>query len=142
MEVEWQVGGYGRLSEKLLHRPLDYRRMLSWPDSRREAVLHPNFIGSTTRRSHSRFEAVDPDHLNNSNHSHFVCTECDRGDCLEALGMYGLIKTQSQSSAIGRKSKTLLKGECPAFFEQREPVTNAESSATQFVEPACFVGCS
>lgn len=86
--------------------------------------------------------AVDPDHLDNSNHSHFVCTECDRGNCLEALGMYGLIKTQSQGSAIGLMSKTLLKVECPAFFEQREPVTNAESSATQFVESACFVGCS
>ena len=36
MEVEWQVGGYGRLSEKLLHRPLDYKRLLSWPDLRRE----------------------------------------------------------------------------------------------------------
>ena len=59
-----------------------------------------------------RFEAVDPDHLDHSSHSRFVCTECDCGECLEALGMYGLIKTQSQSSAIGRKSKTLLKGEC------------------------------
>jgi hypothetical protein len=34
-----------------------------------------------------RFEAVDPDHLDKCNHSHFVCTECDRGEFLEALEM-------------------------------------------------------
>ena len=37
-------------------------------------------------------------------------------------------------------NKILLKGECPAFLEQREPVTNAESSATQFVEPHVLSG--
>ena len=50
--------------------------------------------------------------------------------------------SKRKARAINGMNKTLLKGECTAFFEQREPVTNAESSATQFVESACFVGCS
>ena len=97
MEVEWQVGGYGRLSKKLLHRPLDYKRLLSWPDSRREWGFFRTSLDRRLGDHIWRFEAVNPDHLDNSNHSHFVCTEYDSGDCLEPLGMYGLIKTQSQS---------------------------------------------
>lgn len=57
-----------------------------------------------------RFEAVDPDHPDKSSHPHFVCTECGRVECLEAMEFTALSKRKA--SGIGRISEILLKGEC------------------------------
>ena len=57
-----------------------------------------------------RFEAIDPEHPDKGSHPHFVCTECGRVECLDAMEFTALSKRKATS--IGRITEILLKGEC------------------------------
>jgi Fur family ferric uptake transcriptional regulator len=66
-----------------------------------------------------RFEAVDPEHPEKSSHPHFVCTECGRVECLDAMEFTALSKRKATS--IGRISEILLKGECTNCVSSASP---------------------
>jgi Fur family ferric uptake transcriptional regulator len=57
-----------------------------------------------------RFEAIDPDHPDKGSHPHFVCTECGRVECLDAMEFTAMSKRKA--ATIGRITDVLLKGEC------------------------------
>jgi Fur family transcriptional regulator, ferric uptake regulator len=57
-----------------------------------------------------RFEAIDPDHPDKGGHPHFVCTECGRVECLDAMEFTAM--SRRKAATIGRITDILLKGEC------------------------------
>jgi len=65
-----------------------------------------------------RFEAIDPNHPEKSSHPHFVCTECGRVECLDAMEFTALSKRKA--STIGRISEILLKGECSECLDSTQ----------------------